>query len=324
MSRSLMSSRMLMQAALLFGLCGWIECGTVQAQVESPAGIQATGGIQTSGTATIQVVPTKMRLTLTMEAEADEAKKAIKLLQAHKEKVRQSLAELKAEEKTIKFSSTRLEQNDGFPANYPSPNIRARILQQANNRGVDPEDLPVIFIAKAELQVDWSLPTTDPDAITLLVSALKEQVVEKDLVGKNIESDISDELRDKVDALQQMAMQQGYYMDSSGTSAGLSVMLIGEVTSEQRKEAIKTAYDEAVANANDIAAATGKSFTKVLSIRETESTMSMPVQQIQNAYGQIVQSNSLARSTDRNTVVGTDVDSLRKTITVTVTHSIDP
>jgi uncharacterized protein YggE len=324
MNRSLMSSGMLIQAASLVCWCGWIELGTVHAQVESPAGIQATGGIQTSGTATIQVVPTKIRLTLTMEAEADEAKKAIKLLQAHKEKVRQSLSELKAEEKSIKFSNTRLDQNDGFPANYPSPAIRARILQQANNRGVDPEDLPIIFIAKSDLQVDWALPTTDPDAITLLVSALKEQVVEKDLVGKNIESDIADELRDKVDALQQMAMQQGYYMDNSGTAAGLSVTLVGEVTPEQRKEAIKAAFEEAVANAKDIAAATGKSFTKVLSIREAESSPSIPMQQIQNAYGQFVQTTASSRPIDRNTVIGADIDSLRKTITVTVTHSIDP
>jgi uncharacterized protein YggE len=284
---------------------------------------EAATGIQTSGTSTIQVTPTKIRLSLTMEAEADDAKKAIKLLQTHKEKVRQSLSELKAEDKSIQFSSTRLEQNDGFPPNYPSPAIRARIMQQANNRGVDPEDLPVIFIAKADLQVDWSLPTADADAIALLVSALKEQVIEKDLIGKNIESDIADELRDKVESLQQMAMQQGYYIDSSASGGGLTVALVGEVTAEQRKAAIKAAYDEAVSNAQDIAAATGKSFKKVLSIRETESAPSLPVQTVQNVYGQMVQTSSSNKPADRNVVTGTDVDSLRKTITVTVIHSIE-
>lgn len=309
--------RLITTAGIGLVLCLFGLVSVVQAQGE------ATTGIQTSGTSTIQVSPTKIRLSLTMEAEADDAKKAIKLLQAHKEKVRQSLAELKAEEKSIQFSSTRLEQNDGFPPNYPSPAIRARILQQANNRGVDPEDMPVIFVAKADLQVDWSLPTTDADAIALLVSALKEQAVEKDLIGKNIESDIADELRDKVESLQQMAMQQGYYIDSSSNGGGLNVTLVGEVTAEQRKAAIKAAYDEAVSNAQDIAAATGKSFTKVLSIRETESAPSMPVQTVQNVYGQMVQTSSSSKPTNRNVVIGTDVDSLRKTITVTVIHSIE-
>jgi uncharacterized protein YggE len=120
-----------------------------------------------------------------------------------------------------------------------------------------------------------------------------------------------------------MAMQQGYYIDSSASGGGLTVALVGEVTAEQRKAAIKAAYDEAVSNAQDIAAATGKSFKKVLSIRETESAPSLPVQTVQNVYGQMVQTSSSNKPADRNVVTGTDVDSLRKTITVTVIHSIE-
>lgn len=304
----------------------WICCAgletLVQAQSDSPANLQGSG-LQTSGASTIVIVPTKLRLTLTMQAEADDAKKAIKLLQTHKQKVREALAELKAEEKSIQFSSTRLDQNDGIPSNFPSPAVRARILQQANNRGVDPEEMPTIFIAKSGLQADWNLPTDDPDAIALLISALKEQAIEKDLAGRNIESDVSDELRDKVDAIQQMAMQQGYYVDSNSGTGGLMVNLVGDVSAEQRKAAIKAAYEEAVAKAEDVASATGKKLIKVISIRETESSSSNPVQTIQNAYGQVVQTISAQRTSDRNAVTGDDIDSLRKTIVVTVVHSIE-
>lgn len=309
--------RLILTAAIGLGIWANGVVNVASAQVE------VGNGLQTTGSATIEVVPTKIRLTVMMQAEADEAKKAIKLLQTHKEKVRESLAELKADEKSIHFTNTKLEQNDGFPPNYPSASIRARILQQANNRGVDPEDLPIIYVAKAELQADWVLPTTDPDAIALLVSALREQVKEKDLVGKNIESDISDELRDKVESLQQMAMQQGYYVDSSASGGGMNVVLVGDVSTEQRKAAIKQAYDEAIAKAQDIAAATGKTFAKVISIRETESTSAMPIQQVQNMYGQMVQTSSSSRPLDRNAVVGTDLESLRKVITVTVVHSLE-
>lgn len=280
-------------------------------------------GIQTTGSSTIQVTPTKLRLTLTMQAEADNAKNAINLLKDHKQKVLVSLAEMKADEKSVQFSSTRLEQNDGFPANYPSPAVRARILQQANNRGVDPDDLPVIFVAKADLQVDWQLPTSDPDAIALLTSALKEQAVEKDLIGKNINSDVSDELRDKLDSLQQLAMQQGYYMDSSVSGGSLNINLVGEVTTEQRQGAIKAAYTEAIAKAQDIVTATGQKLAKIVAIRESESSSVLPTQTIQNAYGQTIQSTAPSKPLDRNAVLGNDVDSLRKTITVTVVHAIE-
>lgn len=312
-----LSGRFVRIAGLSIILLGLGLNSKAQAQVDGST------GIQTSGSAVIEVVPTKIRLNLTIEAEADDAKKAIKLLQTHKDKVREALAELKADEKTIEFSSTRLEQNDGFPPNYPSPAIRARIMQQANNRGVDPEDMPIIYMAKADLQVDWTLPTPDPDAVALLVSALREQVNEKDLVGKNIESDISDDLREKVESLQQMAMQQGYYIDSSASGGALSISLVGVINADQRKVAIKQAYDEAVSNAQDIAAATGKNFTKVLSIQQSETSNAMGVQTIQNAYGQVVQSSGPKKSTDRNTIIGNDIDSLRKTITVTVVHAIE-
>jgi len=294
----------------------------VQAQTESPAGLQGSG-LQTSGASTVVIVPSKLRLALTIQAEADDAKKAIKLLQTHKQKVRESLAELKAEETSIYFSSTRLDQNDGIPSNFSSPAVRARILQQANNRGVDPEDMPTIFIAKSVLQADWNLPTADPDAIALLISALKEQATEKDLAGRNIESDISDELRDKVEAIQQMAMQQGYYVDGNSGAGALLVNLVGEVTAEQRTAAIKSAYEEAVAKAQEVAAATSKKLTKVISIRESESSPSNPVQTVQNAYGQVVQTIQAQKSSDRNAVMGDDIDSLRKTIIVTVVHAIE-
>ena len=298
----------------------WCVTGGMSLRVEAQ---DASAGIQTSGTAVIKVSPTKLRLSVTMQAEADEAKKAIKMLQGHKVKVRDSLVNLKADEKTIHFSSTRLDQNDGFPPNYPNASVRARILQQANNRGVDPEDLPIIFVAKADLRVDWALPTTDPDAIALLVSALREQAAEKDLAGKNIESEINDELRDKVDSLQQLAMQQGYYVDSSSSGGSITINLVGEVTAEQQQAAVKEAYEDAVANAQNLATATGKTLGKVVSIRESISTQSVPSQTVQNAYGQVVYSTPVSLPEDKRSVVGNDIDSLRKTITVTVVHSLE-
>ena len=196
-------------------------------------------------------------------------------------------------------------------------------MQQANNRGVDPEDLPIIFVAKADLRVDWALPTTDPDAIALLVSALREQAAEKDLAGKNIESEINDELRDKVDSLQQLAMQQGYYVDSSSSGGSITINLVGEVTAEQQQAAVKEAYEDAVANAQNLATATGKTLGKVVSIRESISTQSVPSQTVQNAYGQVVYSTPVSLPEDKRSVVGNDIDSLRKTITVTVVHSLE-
>jgi uncharacterized protein YggE len=305
----------------IFGVLGFLcLAASLSSQVDAQ---DASAGIQTSGSAVIKVSPTKLRLSLTIRAEADEAKKSIKLLQDHKVKVRESLVNLKADEKSIHFSSTRLEQNDGFPPNYPNASVRARILQQANTRGVDPEDLPIIFVAKADLRVDWALPTTDPDAIALLISALREQAAEKDLEGKNIESEINDDLRDKVESLQQLAMQQGYYVDSSATGSSLTIQLVGEVTAEQQQAAVKEAYAEAVANAQNLANATAKTLGKVISLRENVSTVSVPAQAVQNAYGQVVYSAPMSLPDDKRSVVSNDIDSLRKTITVTVVHSLE-
>jgi len=280
-------------------------------------------GITTTGTSTIVVSPSKLRLTLTMEAKADDAKKALKMLQEHKTRVKGDLVALKAEEASIRFGSTRLEQNDGFPANYPQPSVRARILQQASNRGVDPEDLPVVYIAKAELKADWVLPTADADAIALLISSLREQVIEKDLLGKKNEGDVSDEVREKMESLQQLAMQQGYYVDNSAGGEGLSILLVGTPTDEQRTAAIKEAFTEAIAKAEQIAAATGCKLSKPRSIRESMVASAPVTQTTVNQYGQTVQTNVSPPQGDKGAILSADVDGLKKVITVTVVHGIE-
>jgi uncharacterized protein YggE len=278
-------------------------------------------GLQASGTAVVKLTPSRIRLTMPCEAQASDTKGAITTLIAHKQRVKTDLIALKATEESIRYSETSLGQEDGFPDGIQSY-VRQNILRNANARGMGLEDFPKIYVAKCELQAEWNLPTADPDALVLLVSTLKQQIEEKDFAGINNTAQLDEEQKDKLESVRQMAMQQGYSLDDGSPASGMKVLFIAETTPEQHKEAMAKAYKNAVAKAEELAAAAGVTLDKIISLRSTSRGAYQRMEQINYPNGSSSTFPATENAEEADLVFSEKLSDLKKNITVSIIYSM--
>jgi uncharacterized protein YggE len=246
---------------------------------------QASGTIHATGQHELPLAPQKLRLTLTIRAEGADAKSAIESLLEHKERVKNELLAMKAEEASIDFGAAQL--SSGIPGmsaemmRYGSQ----MISQIAGSADADPADVPKVYTAVSRVRAEWPLPTTDADALAMLPETLKEQVKERDLIGEKNKAQLEGSQQEKLEEMQ-AAMQEnmGYY--SANTEASpVTVMFVANIDATVRKKALRRAYDRALAQATMLASIAGKKLGNLKTLRAGD----VPVpatEDIESTYGQ--------------------------------------
>jgi hypothetical protein len=251
------------------------------AQGQSP---QATASIHATGQHELKLEPQKLRLTLNIRAEGVDAKSAIEALIEHKERVKNELLAMKAEEASIDFGAAQLTRSiPGFSAEMAQ--FGARMLAQvAGASNTDAADVPKVYIAASRVRAEWPLPTTDADALAMLPETLKEQVKERDLLGEKNKAELEGAQQEKLEEMQ-AAMQEnmGYYSSGDETSAA-TVMFVAKIDENSRKEAVSAAYERALAQAKMLSSVSGKSLGNLKSLRAGDVT-APATEVIDSTYG---------------------------------------
>jgi uncharacterized protein YggE len=275
-----MLSRIRCQLLLTLLLLG-LSCAGSLARGQSPP---AAASIHAAGQHELKLEPQKLRLTLNIRAEGIDAKSAIEALIEHKERVKNELLAMKAEEASIDFGAAQLTSGiPGMPAEMMryGPRVYSQVAGASN---VDPTEVPKVYIAVSRVRAEWPLPTTDADALAMLPETLKEQVKDRDFMGEKNKAQLEEAQQEKLEEMQ-AAMQEnmGYY-SSNDESSPVTVVFIAKVDDEARKAAIIAAYERAIAQAKLLASVSGKSLGNLKSLR----TGDVPVpatEEIESTYG---------------------------------------
>lgn len=213
--------------------------------------------IQVSGSHGVLLKPEKLRLQMVVRAEGTDAKQAIKQLAQHKERVRKELLELKAEEASIEFGAPRFTPTTLGMSDAMSSGQLRRYLRNMDMDAKKLEGLPTIYNVVATLKVDWVLPTANVDAIALLPEGLKEQVMQRDLVGAKNKSAIDAAMQERLDEIKTLMTDQlGMDVDDA-SSAPIRIVFVAKLTPSQRQENLKKALEAAQQEASEIALASG-------------------------------------------------------------------
>jgi uncharacterized protein YggE len=259
---------------------GALACG------QSPP---AAASIHASGQHELKLAPQRLRLALNIRAEGVDAKSAIEALIRHKQRVKNELLAMKAEEDSIDLGTAQLSSGiPGMPAEmmrYGAGIYGARMLSQvAGASNTDPAQVPKVYIATSRVRAEWPLPTTDADALAMLPETLKEQVKERDLAGEKNKAELDGAQQEKLEEMQ-AAMQEnmGYYSSDEGSSP-VAVMFVAKIDEESRRKAVSAAYERALAQAKMLSSVSGKSLGNLKSLR----TGDVPVpatEEIESTYG---------------------------------------
>lgn len=238
---------------LIAAAIGSISCGVAPAQYMPGVGGE---GISAAGTGQTELEPKKLRLNMWVEAKGKDAKSAAMALASHQERVRKDLVAMNAKAESVQFSAPRFtsgETDQGQSA------MRMMRRQMGSVNLGEQDEVPEIVTARSALQVEWDLPTTDPQALAILPEGLKQQIVTRDLAGKENKPDLTEEEAEKLDEITAMMQENMGGFSYSGPSDGTEpkIVYVAEVDSEQRQAAMKQAFDQARQSAEIVSAAAG-------------------------------------------------------------------
>jgi uncharacterized protein YggE len=283
---------------------------------DSPLG----SGIMVSGSETIPVKPTKLRLVMWVKAEGTDAKAALQALAAHRTKVKQDLIAMKAEEASITFSGSRLQSGDNQDesASY----VRMQMMRAS---GASPNEAaaPEVVTAMAAVKAEWSLPVQEGDALALIPATLKEQIKARDLAGEKNKAELSAEAQEQMEEMAAMMQEEyGYYGGGDAQAATApKIDFLGSVSQEQVQLATKAAFNSAFGKASALADATGQKLGSLTSLYNNTSNENME-DYAYMGYGQSKPYPTSLTETDERVVAADNPEELQMRITVMAGYAL--
>jgi uncharacterized protein YggE len=309
-------TRTTIAAAALFLFAVWLRPANAQTPVMTPGTVHATGQHA------IKLAPQKLRLSLAIRAEGADAKSAIEAFVKHKDRVKKELVEMKADEASIEISSPQLSGSmAGMPQAWTSYPPRYFAEPPPVPGEARPETMPKVFVALAQVKAEWPLPTTDADALAMLPETLKEQITKRDLAGTKNKAQLDPSQQEQVEELQAKMQELMSYATSTGEGQAFTVLFVAKLDEETRKQAIKAAYDRAVAQAQTLAAATGHKLGDVVSLR-CEDRPSSGVGDVQAQYAAVSYPGVNMFRADGDVALSTDPGGLGIGVKVDVAFAI--
>lgn len=292
-------------------------------------------GISVSVAHQVKIAPSKLRLLLPIRVEARDEASVLETLKNHQETVRKELKGFGADDSAIEFSFPRVTAGvpgvDDIDASRNA--ARRQIIQMRNMnptmRGQfplpmsdDEEDaeLPVVYAAESILAVDWNIETESNESIILLPSKVKRLYEQKDLQGKKLRVELTEDEQSLIEPL----FASSSFVSSIGPTFDHKMpYFVGEMSHEQEKVATAEAMKKAKLQAELIAQSAGLKLGKIRSIQT--STWGDPVIEAMSVISLRETESLMSTSREKNEreVIGSDSEKLIKRIKFVVVFDFE-
>jgi uncharacterized protein YggE len=207
-------------------------------------------GIRTGSFQTVSTKPTKVRLYATLRAGAEDAAVAFRKLQEKRKSAIQLLKSLGASENAIEIarpSLLRSGRNDSGPITSP------KVLSLRTSE----EEWLGVYVAHAAVKADWDAGKRDSDELELMAIDLMEQVRKSDVFGV------------VPPAKRTPTNQDDWTYSVDAMACPVYVVFVGEISAEAGAAASKRAFDEAHAEAVELAAIAKRQLGKLKKMSRT-------------------------------------------------------
>ncbi len=306
----------------MFGFMVTLSEAQVVPNLPASVGAMASGGLSATGSFEAKMEPNRIRLVMPIQAEGKDPKAAIMKLADHKKRVKQDIADLKGDVNSLQFEATAITSAISGMENTQVRQV-IRPGRDVNADGDDDGEPPRVYTAKSVLTAEWDLPTKDPDALALFPEMLKLQINQKDLQGKKIKAEWTDEEQDRILSYQRRMQQQGmsYYSNPNVASSEVQIAFVAVLEEAKESAALAEAYNIAMSNAKVLAEASKLKLGKIKNVSRSESTEEPSRSYEYDAYGNQVLRKPLKKGPREAISLGSP--SISKTYHVHLTFSID-
>ena len=282
-------------------------------------------GIGSTGSATVKPKPERIRLLMWVQAQGVDAKTAITALSEHKSRVKADLEKMKAESKSIEFSSVRLSAGTGDENQERQMAYMRRMMMQQNGDDVEMPEMPTIYTAICALKAEWPLPAGAGEAVALLPATLKQQIQKRDFAGEKNTPELDESAQERMEEMQAMMEDEyggGFYGGSDEGDATV-IYFVATISKEERQKALKKAFAEAKEDAEELAAAGGLKLSKLESVGVYANDDFDLTSYSRYGYQEQKTYPSSFLSPGKNSVFATTIDSLEKSYVVSMSHSLE-
>jgi len=289
------------------------------AQYGASSGGGRPGTVSGTGESTVELKPDVMRMNVDLLAKAGTLKEAVKVLNARKESVRQTLEKFGVDKESIKFGDVSISDAQS----EQQQELRQMMAMMEQRRGQTgrpkPAKTSVPVTVTCPLIAEWKLTADSAEELLLFVHPLQQKLREADLSGAK---DVSALSAEQEEMLEEMQGEFGYSRSySSGEQEpGTPVFTFSAAVSEKQvDEALAAAFQQAKTDAARLSKATGAELGKLVSVTSTvtqadEDDISYRQQYY---YAQLVEAMGAFGNSQSNEAVGFKLGTVKKRFTVT-------
>lgn len=296
----------------------------MELRAQAPQASVAT--VQAFGEHLLELPPEKLRLLLVAKAEGGNAKEAVERLTKHKEAVRTELLAMKAEASSIKMTSSEMRHHVlGIPPQYQNMNSKFFTNLLEGSLNIRLEDLPTVYTATCVIEADWVLPKSEGDLVLQLPNLLREQVVERDLVGDDNGLELSPEQSANITKFKAAIDEHmGFYDENGPQDEQVQLLFVASIKPEARAAALKAAFEKAREECELLATAAGHKLGRMVSLsRSTPDDSSSGSFSMGLGTSNDAISARVAKLSNRNETTSRQADSLQTRIQVKAIFEID-
>lgn len=240
-------------------------------------GLSGPGVFTGMGEVAIERPAKRMRMVVEIAGNGASIKDAAKALQDQLGQAREAVVVLGADEKSIKSTDPKIKEVDNSQQQRMLDRIRQQLGRGGRAKNVE---VPQVLTLKSRLTAEWDLPAGDAFAQLAKVHELQQALRKAELAGKAGGSQLTPE--------EQELLAESMFMDDSSESqtGEPSFVFLAAVTEAERASAIKSAYEQARAEAQRLASAIGAPIGKLESLQVDESgAVDEAEDSIYNDYG---------------------------------------
>ncbi len=312
-----------------FGIMLTCVIGALVAGVSPTAARAGDATVASAGSAVVERQPQLMRMHVEVAARADTLEEALEILAERTRDARRKLGELNADADSIELGSPKLPLPEGGFADLMMAGMR-------EDFGEDPLGEDEGVTVSAPLTAAWEIDDSADAAARLLdAHTLQTNIREADVAG--MAGDERFEFEQEA-AAEMMAMRGLMNMFGGSDPPGVPTFeFVATISDDERREALASAFAQARAEAELLAAATGSKLGALVSISSSvassgggemdfDDLMGMSMQMMSQMMGGGTSSTAPTTPSpaNPNEIVGDQVNSVAVEYVVSAAFALEP
>jgi uncharacterized protein YggE len=246
----MVSRRSLIVVAAFTAACAAVAVSPALAQSAPGTNVPATGGnvITASGSATVQRLPTSIRMAVSVSAKGKTIEEALAKLKERREKLTAEVQKLKADKKNIRFDNPAISAAETDRQQQIEALVAERVGKGKKPKGLE---FTPSFAVVCTMTVEWPLAAKTAEEFLVESHALTEEIKAAELAKSD------EKLTPEEEEVAAEVAEQANNGRNNAAAGEPEFLFVARLSGADRQKCFADAFAQAKKNAEELAKAAG-------------------------------------------------------------------